>query len=122
MPPVRAQNTDENETINSNDIAVFIQGGGTALKEVSFSRLVELILENITVNHLAFTRSDTEPTAPSASEFTVSNSTITAYPSGWSADFGTGEERLWALALTVNDDSVTVGNIQEIGGRRRCNS
>ena len=61
--------------------------------------------------HLIFRRNDSEPPAPSASEFVAANGVISSYPASWSAGFPSLGDTLWGAVVSVSGSVVTVGAV-----------
>ena len=64
----------------------------------------------------AYQKAETEPTEPSASDFTASDGEITAYATGWSENVPDGDDTLWVVDLSIDDSTVTVHGVYQTSG------
>ena len=65
---------------------------------------------------LAFNRSATQPTAPTPSDFTAVDGSITVYPTGWDDEPGTGTDTVWAAILHIDSVTVDVRGVFQVSG------
>ena len=77
---------------------------------VDVGNVFPLHAENVYTPHLVFTRSESEPDAPSASDFVASDGEIDTYPTDWEDAPPDGDDPAWVVVVRVRGSSVIVGD------------